>query len=162
MAVFPEALAESFLRVSRQLRRETQRRIAPLGVNLHQSRALRVIGEEGPLRPSELAERLGIVPRSVTDSVAGLAASGLVERRTDPADGRAQLLALSPAGEELLAAVTRIRSEVGAELFGRLPPAPRAALADLLARLEEDPGGGPPVPDPSPSSGNAGSSGDAG
>ena len=48
----PEALAEAFLRVSRRLRRETQRRIAPLGLNLHQSRALRVIGDAGPLRPS--------------------------------------------------------------------------------------------------------------
>ena len=31
MQVFPEALAEAFLKVARQLRRETQRRIAPLG-----------------------------------------------------------------------------------------------------------------------------------
>jgi DNA-binding MarR family transcriptional regulator len=134
--VLPEGLAEAFLRVSRRLRRETQRRIAPLGLNLHQSRALRVIGDAGPLRPSDLAERLGIVARSATDSVSGLVAAGFVVRETDPADGRAWLLALSPAGAEALAAVHRARAEVGAELFGRLTPDERAALAALLDRLE--------------------------
>lgn len=136
MEVFPEVLAERFLRVARGLRRETQSRIAPLGLNLHQSRALRVIGEAGPLRPSEVAGRLGIAARSATDSVAGLVAAGFVERRTDPADGRAHLLALSPAGVAALAEVTRARTEVGAEVFGRLAPAERATLAVLLARLE--------------------------
>ncbi|MGC3995956.1 MAG: MarR family transcriptional regulator [Propionicimonas sp.] len=138
MEVFPEALAESFLRVSRRLRGETQRRIAPLGVNLHQSRALRTIAEQGPLRPSELAGQLGITPRSATDSVAPLLASGLVQRRTDPGDGRAYLLAIAPAGEEALAGIGRARAEVGAELFGRLSPGEREALATLLDRLGEE------------------------
>lgn len=136
MQIFPEALAEAFLRVTRQLRRETQRRIAPLGLNLHQSRALRTIGEAGPLRPSELAGRLGIVARSATDSVSGLVAAGYVERRTDPADGRAHLLALSPSGAAALAEVARVRAEVGAELFGRLDDDERAALATLLDKLD--------------------------
>ncbi len=84
MEIFPEALAESFLRVARRLRRETSLRTAPLGLNLHQSRALRVIGDAGPLRPSEVAERLGIVARSATDAVAGLVTSGFVERTHRP------------------------------------------------------------------------------
>ncbi|MFT4110589.1 MarR family winged helix-turn-helix transcriptional regulator [Propionicimonas sp.] len=138
MEVFPEALAEAFLQVSRRLRSQTQRRMAPLGVNLHQSRALRTIAEHGPLRPSELAGRLGITPRSATDSVAPLVASGLVERRTDPEDGRAQLLALSSAGEVTLAGIGRARAEAGAELFGRLSPAEREALAALLDRLRAE------------------------
>ncbi|CAL8967486.1 hypothetical protein PROP_00049 [Propionicimonas sp. T2.31MG-18] len=140
MEVFPEALAEEFLRVARQLRRETQRRIAPLGLNLHQSRALRVISGAGPLRPSELAEHLGIVARSATDAVAGLVAGGFVVRDTDPADRRAHLLAISPEGSRALAEVDRIRTEVGAELFGCLGAEDRATLAALLARL----GGGAP------------------
>lgn len=136
MEIFPEAIAESFLRVTRRLRRETGRRTAPFGLNPHQSRALRVIGESGPLRPSELAGRLGIVARSATDSVAGLVEAGFVERTTDPADGRAQLLALSPAGRTVLAEVSRIRAEVGRDFFGRLSEADRATLARLLDRLD--------------------------
>ncbi len=135
MEIFPEALAESFQRVARQLRRETQRRIAPLGLSPHQSRALRVVGERGPLRPSDLAGELGIAARSATDAVGGLVAAGFVERRPDPEDGRAWLLALSPSGAAALAEVTAARTQVGAEFFGRLNPAERASLARILARL---------------------------
>jgi DNA-binding MarR family transcriptional regulator len=136
MEIFPEALAESFLRVARRLRRETGLRTGPLGLNLHQSRALRVIGDAGPLRPSEVAERLGIVARSATDAVSGLVTSGFVERTTDPADGRAQLLALSPTGRAALVKVEQIRAEVGRDFFGRLPEAERVALATVLDRLD--------------------------
>jgi DNA-binding MarR family transcriptional regulator len=153
MEIFPDALAEAFLRVSRRLRRETQQRIAPLGLNLHQSRALRVIAEAGPLRPSALAGRLGIVARSATDAVAGLLSAGFVLRRTDPADGRAQLLVISPAGCAALEEVSRIRAEVGAALFGRLTPPEREALASILARLDaadETPSAGRPTPPQTP------------
>lgn len=143
MEIFPDALAERFLRVARGLRRETHRRIAPLGLNLHQARALRVIGEAGPLRPSDLAGHLGIAARSATDSVAGLVTSGFVRRHTDPADGRAHLLALSPAGVAALAEVTSARKAVGAEVFGRLAPAERESLAALLAGLEASLESGP-------------------
>lgn len=136
MEVFPEVLAEGFLKVARQLRRETQRRVAPLGLSPHQTRALRVIGDSGPLRPSELAERLGIVARSATDSVSGLVSAGFVERRTDPGDRRAHLLALSPAGAAVLAEVTGIRADVGAAFFGRLDNADRESLARLLGLLD--------------------------
>lgn len=141
MEVFPEVLAEDLLRIARLIRRETQQRIAPLGLNPHQARALRVIGDAGPLRPSEVAERLGIVARSATDSVSGLVAAGYVERRTDPADGRAHLLALSASGRDALAQVSRARTEVATELFGRLDPSSRATLAALLRAL------GPDAPD---------------
>ncbi|MCA0295663.1 MAG: MarR family transcriptional regulator [Actinobacteria bacterium] len=135
MEIFPEVLAEGFLKVARQIRRETQARMTPLGLNLHESRALRMIDQAGPLRPSDLADRLGIVARSATDSVAGLVAAGLAERHTDPADGRAQLLVLSPKGTEVLAEVTRIRRQVAAEVFGRLDPEQRSLLSGLLDHL---------------------------
>lgn len=142
MQIFPEALGEAFLRVARLLRRETQRRIAPLGLNPHQSRALRVIGDAGPLRPSELAGRLGIVARSATDAAAGLIAAGLVERRRDPHDRRAHQLVLSDAGRETLAQVSALRAEVAAEFFGRLDAADRERLARTLAVLAEPNGDG--------------------
>ncbi len=136
MEIFPEVLAESWMRVARRIRRETGLRTAPLGINPHQARALRVIGDAGPVRPSEVAERLGIMARSATDSVSGLVTTGLVERRTDPADGRAQLLALSASGWSALAEADRIRAEVARDVFGTLPDADRIALAVLLDRLD--------------------------
>ncbi|HQY98413.1 MAG TPA: MarR family winged helix-turn-helix transcriptional regulator [Propionicimonas sp.] len=137
MDLFPDALAEQLLGLARQLRRRTQQRIAPLGLNPHQARALRVIGRSGPLRPSAVAEALGIAARSATDSVAGLVSLGFVERRPDPADGRAHLLALTAAGDAALAEVAAARSEVAAKVFGRLSAAERATLASLLEQLAD-------------------------
>ncbi len=136
MEIFPEALAESWMRVARRIRRETGLRTAPLGINPHQARALRVIGDAGPVRPSEVADRLGIMARSATDSVSGLVTAGFVDRHTDPADGRAHLLVLSASGRAALAEADRIRAEVARDIFGRLPEADRVALAGVLGRLD--------------------------
>jgi DNA-binding MarR family transcriptional regulator len=93
------------------------------------------------VRPSEVADRLGIRARSATDSVSGRVTAGLVDRHTDPADGRAHLLVLSASGRTALEEADRIRAEVARDIFGRLPEADRAALAAVLDRLD-----GPPSP----------------
>ena len=69
--------------------------------------------------------------------MAGLVSLGFVERRPDPADGRAHLLALTAAGDAALAEVAAARSEVAAKVFGRLSAAERATLASLLEQLAD-------------------------
>jgi DNA-binding MarR family transcriptional regulator len=131
-----DALAEEFLRVARRLRRKTMDHIRPLGLNPHQSRALRVIGEHGPLRPSELAERLAIAPRSASDALTGLLAGGWIERTPDTDDGRAYHVSATPLGRELLEQVRAIRAAAAAEIFGVLDPAEREVLKEIVCRLQ--------------------------
>jgi DNA-binding MarR family transcriptional regulator len=71
---------------------------------------LKFIGE-GETRAAHLAERLGVSPPVLSRHVAELAEAGLVIRTPDPDDGRAQLLALSPLGQEQLAGLVRQRAE---------------------------------------------------
>ena len=58
---------------------------------------------EGELRLGELAARRGVCQSVVSRQVGELEARGLVVRRRDPADRRAGLVQLTPAGRELLA-----------------------------------------------------------
>ncbi|MEZ2389364.1 MarR family winged helix-turn-helix transcriptional regulator [bacterium RCC_150] len=58
---------------------------------------LRFIGE-GESRATKLASRLGVSAPVLSRHIAELEDLGLVIRRPDPADGRAQLVALSEAG----------------------------------------------------------------
>jgi DNA-binding MarR family transcriptional regulator len=51
----------------------------------------------------EVAARAGLDPSTVSRTVATMVSHGLVERRADPYDGRATMLALTRAGEALLA-----------------------------------------------------------
>ena len=104
-----------------------------------QFRVLRTLGgAEQPLRLSELAARLGIVPRSATSVVDDLEAAGLVARQPDPNDRRATLVTLTPAGTQILTTLRHNRREAMATQLTRLTPQEQSTLIHLLTRLAED------------------------
>jgi len=112
------------------------RRIRPLGLNPHLSRALRVIADHpDPLRPSQLAVLLDVAPRSASDTIRALILAGWITRSADPADGRAYRIELTPTGGNLAAEVRATRTAVTAEVFGVLSETERQVLADYLCRL---------------------------
>src|ERR1700757_774436 len=60
------------------------------------------------LKQTELAEMLDLQPITLTRLLDGLADNGLIERRTDPDDRRAQALYLTPAARPLLERLTEL------------------------------------------------------
>ena len=64
--------------------------------------ALAVVQVHGPLRVSEIAERLGVDLSVASRQIASLTAEGYVKRREDARDRRAQLVAVTPAGRRAL------------------------------------------------------------
>jgi DNA-binding MarR family transcriptional regulator len=104
-----------------------------------QFRVLRTLaGAEQPLRLSELAARLGIVPRSATSVVDDLEAAGLVARQPDPNDRRATLVDLTADGRQILTTLREKRRDVMQTQLARLTPDEQQTLATLLHRLAED------------------------
>jgi DNA-binding MarR family transcriptional regulator len=84
--------------------------------------AVRVAGE---LRITDLCERLQLRQTTVTELVKRAEASGLLERRPAPLDGRASLIRLTAEGERrLLQALSELRDD-------------RHALAATLRELEQ-------------------------
>ena len=69
-----------------------------------QQGVLRFVGE-GESRATHLAERLGVSAPVLSRHIAELEELGLVVRRPDPEDGRAQLIALSASGVEKLRSI---------------------------------------------------------
>ena len=95
----PIQLADLLQRLMKRLRRAQAQRLAPLGLTPAQERALRMITRsEEPLRMTELADQLGIVPRSVTTVIDALEQAGLVRREIDPHNRRAIRLYLTDRG----------------------------------------------------------------
>jgi DNA-binding MarR family transcriptional regulator len=82
-----------------------------------------------------LAERLRIVPRSATEVVDALETRGLVERRPDPHDRRATLVALTAEGDRVAESARAARADGAERFFGALSPADRADLARILKAL---------------------------
>jgi DNA-binding MarR family transcriptional regulator len=64
--------------------------------------ALAVLQLHGPLRVSDVAQRLGVDLSVASRQIASLAAEGYVERREDSRDRRAQLVAVTRAGRKVL------------------------------------------------------------
>lgn len=133
-----DELADAVQELSRRLRRAHRERLEPLGLTPGQGRALSVLDRAdragAPVRMSELAGALHVVPRSATGVVDGLVEAGLVRRGPDPASRRSVLVELTAAGRAVLEDLAAARAAAAEELFGRLGPAERRQLLALLER----------------------------
>ncbi|KOV61345.1 MarR family winged helix-turn-helix transcriptional regulator [Streptomyces sp. MMG1121] len=120
--------------------RQHERLMALAGVPLDRAAValLRQIADSEPLRPGELAQRLGVEASHVTRTVQQLQKAGYVSRVPDPDDRRAQRIRLTGAGRE---AVGRIR-EAGARgmelALAEWRPEELRQLAALFHRMVDD------------------------
>jgi DNA-binding MarR family transcriptional regulator len=132
----PVQLADLLHQLSRRLRRAQAERLAPLGLTPAQERALRLMTRsEQPLRMTELADQLGIVPRSLTRVIDTLEEAGLVHREIDPRNRRAILLHLTERGKAVRDDMRQARRRAAEDLFAPLSAEERKTLTELLTML---------------------------
>ena len=93
--------------------------------------------EQGPVRQSVLAAHFGLSPHSITDIVDGLERLGMAERRPDPTDRRAKLVAITDAGLAGLDVANATRQRLLTHIFGALSEADQATLLRLLDGLDK-------------------------
>jgi len=129
-----ETLSEAFWAVARQLRHASQETLVPWDITPSHLRALRVLMRHGVMRLSELSDHLHIAARSTTEVVDALETRGLVERRPDPDDRRATLVALTGHGTGVLDAIRGTEAE---RAFGQLSQTDRVHLARILRKLRD-------------------------
>ncbi len=131
-------LADLLQRLTRRLRRAQMSQLAPLGLTPAQERALRRITlSEEPLRMTELAEQLRVVPRSVTTVIDALEHAGLVRRAIDPANRRAIRLHLTDEGLAVREEMRQARRQASEDLFAPLSAGERDHLITLLSVLDD-------------------------
>ncbi len=133
------SVGDLIFRITRRLRHASAEVTEPLGLNPHQVRALHVMlrsSEEGA-RPTTIAERLHVVPRSATDVIDALVEKGLATRVPDPSDRRAVRIHLTDEGRETLARADEARDRVHADAFGVLSEAERTHLVALLRKVDD-------------------------
>lgn len=98
---------------------------------------LAAVAEHGPLRISDLADRVGISAATMSRLVDWLVEHALLTRTCSTKDLRVSNVALSPQGEALLERMRGIRTGYLAERISRLPADQVRALADALEVLED-------------------------
>src|SRR4051794_11003248 len=125
-------------RLARRMRQEAGAELSPT-----QGAALATIDGHGPLTPSELAVRERIQRPTATRVIARLEETGLVDRTQDPVDRRSFVVALTPAGRDLLARVRTRKDAYLARRLRDLDADERATLdraAAILERVLEEAG----------------------
>jgi DNA-binding MarR family transcriptional regulator len=127
----PARLRLAITRTARRLRQEAGDDLSP-----SMTAALATIHHHGPLAPSRLAELERIKRPTATRVLRRLDDEGLVERLSDPADGRGALVSATPAGRALLRKLRARKNAYLARRLRELPPDDVAALERATAVLE--------------------------
>jgi DNA-binding MarR family transcriptional regulator len=97
--------------------------------------ALRRAGKPYTLSPKQLLQQTLVSSGTMTNRIDRLVASGLVERKADPGDGRGILVVMTLTGlTRVDAAITRL-VDAEADMLAALSPADQQRLAALLRKL---------------------------
>lgn len=100
--------------------------------------ALRRAGSPYQLSPKALLQQTLVSSGTMTNRIDRLVERQLVERKSDPGDGRGILVVMSPLGQERVdRAISRLL-ESEAELLDALSPADQEKLSGLLRKLSLD------------------------
>lgn len=108
---------------------EFARRYARHRLTLPEWRLLLELHKDGPDSAGAIAKRVGLSAMAASRAAASLIAARRVSRARDTADARRHVLALTAAGEALVARVLPEGVAMDAALLAAVPPDQRAALA---------------------------------
>lgn len=128
----------TLMATARAIRKAYAIRFAGLELNLTQASLIGFLDESGPITQTQLAGRLGMGRAATGLVINGLEKRGLLERRENPSDGRAWLIALRAEGKALVAPILEIDAVLRAELRAGISRSERQTLAALLVRLESN------------------------
>lgn len=131
-------LRTAIVRTARRLRQEAATETS--GLTPTSVAALATIERHGPLTPSEIAEIERVKRPTITRTLGCLEREGLIDRASDPADGRSSLVSVNGAGRERL---RRLRGRKNAYLARRMKDLSDEEVetleraAEILERMRE-------------------------
>ena len=113
-----------------------------LEMTMSQTKAMYLVLAAGPMRMSELAQRLGVTNSTATGQVDRLVELGLLERHEDAADRRQVVVSATAHGTETLERFRELNSRRMRDMLARIDasdlPTVEQALLILDAALERE------------------------
>lgn len=125
---------------SRMLRRIFNERLTHLGMTQAQWRALAHLSRNEGINQVTLSDLLDVQPITVARLIDKLVEAGLVTRRPDPNDRRAQRLFLTDNAQGVLEQIWEVADETYGVVLKGISDAERDTLIDLLTRLRSNVG----------------------
>ena len=124
--------------LARHSRMEADRRAAAQGLTLAQWKILMYLERQPGLSQKELSEILEVEPITIARLIDRLEASGMVQRRDDPADRRIWRLHLTRGAAPALKALAHERADMLDAITKGLSRAEIAAVATAMERMKEN------------------------
>jgi DNA-binding MarR family transcriptional regulator len=123
--------------INKEASAELLQTVADLDLSFTQVKSLLVLRESDGLAVKDLGARLNLSLPAASRAVDQLVQRGLVGRTESAIDRRSRLVALLPAGRELLDEFTRARTSALERWAASLPTDQQAALLDALLPIVE-------------------------
>jgi DNA-binding MarR family transcriptional regulator len=111
--------------------------VLPPKMSLAQARALATLRDSGPQRVTELADLEHVAQPTMSALVGRMERAGWVRRGMDAVDRRAVVVALTPAGAQVVDELIVARTRLLQGYLDALPAAEHATLAAALATLHK-------------------------
>lgn len=128
-------VSKQFAWVYLRLQRLIDRSLSRHEASLAKVRLLAFL-DEGPKRSTDIASFFGQSPRTVTQAIDALEATGHLRRVPVPGDRRAKFLELTESGRKMLAQAQPLYEMVLEQTVGSLGAAELTHFSALLAKLE--------------------------
>jgi DNA-binding MarR family transcriptional regulator len=96
---------------------------------------LNLLYDRGPTRAADLLDTLAVDQSTLSRQLASLVDRGLVQRESDPTDGRAARIVVTPLGAQTITGARHAWQSTLAGFVEDWPEADRDALLRLLGRL---------------------------
>jgi MarR family transcriptional regulator for hemolysin len=130
--------AFTIMDVARLIKTYADQRARQFGISRAQWAVLIRIDRTEGLKQSELAEILDLQPISLTRLLDRLADSGLIERRADPNDRRANRLYLKPAAKPLLEKLAALGTDMMGTVLNGLDEQTIERMLTELGRVKSN------------------------
>jgi MarR family transcriptional regulator, organic hydroperoxide resistance regulator len=122
--------------VSRSMRRASDQRLAPLGLNLTEATVLAILEEQGSITQTQLAEKLRIGRASLGAVIDRLVSQRLVRRDPDSVDRRVWKVANTQKGHGLAEEVALVDARLRRDLRAGVSRSDRQQLTRTLLQFE--------------------------
>ncbi|AUX23083.1 MarR family transcriptional regulator [Sorangium cellulosum] len=123
--------------VDHGLQSTSKRMEAKTGVTGPQRLVIRIVGRYPGISAGQLAEIMQLHPSTLTGVLKRLQERGIIERRTDPNDGRRALLGLTARGRDLDSLRTGTVEAAVRQALKTMPRRKLEAAQDVLAAVAE-------------------------
>ena len=110
--------------------------LADTGISEQQWRVLRVLAEHGPQDSSTLAQRASLLHPSLTRMVFAMEKKGLLTQTRSEVDRRRQVVAIAPAGQQIIDDNSAHALRIAAEFEAKVGKEGFEQLIDLLEKFD--------------------------